>query len=58
MNNILPEPEFLKWWTSADVQVLFDRELESLMGSAEDKKQNEIRGQHKIAGAVLFDLIP
>ena len=26
--------EFLKWWTSADVQVLFDRELESLMGSA------------------------
>lgn len=26
--------EFLKWWTSAEVQVLFDRELESLMGSA------------------------
>lgn len=26
--------EFLKWWTSADVQILFDRELESLMGSA------------------------
>jgi len=32
------EPEacwqFLKWWTSADVQALFDREMESLMGSA------------------------
>lgn len=26
--------EFLKWWTSADVQTLFDREMESLMGSA------------------------
>lgn len=26
--------EFLKWWTSADVQALFDREMESLMGSA------------------------
>lgn len=26
--------EFLKWWTSAEIQVLFDRELESLMGSA------------------------
>ena len=26
--------QFLKWWTSADVQILFDRELESLMGSA------------------------
>ncbi len=25
---------FLKWWTSADVQTLFDREMESLMGSA------------------------
>ena len=26
--------EFLKWWTSADVQTLYDREMESLMGSA------------------------
>ncbi len=26
--------EFLKWWTSAEVQTLFDREMESLMGSA------------------------
>ncbi len=26
--------EFIKWWTSADVQTLFDREMESLMGSA------------------------
>lgn len=26
--------EFLKWWTSADTQTLFDREMESLMGSA------------------------
>lgn len=26
--------QFLKWWTSADVQTLFDREMESLMGSA------------------------
>ena len=26
--------EFLKWWTSKDVQVAFGRELESLMGSA------------------------
>lgn len=26
--------DFLKWWTSADVQTLFDREMESLMGSA------------------------
>ncbi len=26
--------EFLKWWTSADVQVRFARELESLMGAA------------------------
>ena len=26
--------EFIKWWTSAEVQTLFDREMESLMGSA------------------------
>jgi ABC-type glycerol-3-phosphate transport system substrate-binding protein len=26
--------EFLKWWTSAEVQTLYDREMESLMGSA------------------------
>ena len=26
--------KFLKWWTSADVQALYDREMESLMGSA------------------------
>ncbi len=26
--------EFLKWWTSADVQTLYDKEMESLMGSA------------------------
>jgi len=26
--------QFLKWWTSAEVQTLFDREMESLMGSA------------------------
>lgn len=26
--------EFLKWWTSAQVQTLYDREMESLMGSA------------------------
>lgn len=26
--------EFLKWWTSADVQTKFGREMESLMGSA------------------------
>lgn len=26
--------EFLKWWTSADVQTQYDREMESLMGSA------------------------
>ncbi|MCR5829272.1 MAG: extracellular solute-binding protein [Lachnospiraceae bacterium] len=26
--------QFLKWWTSADVQALYDREMESLMGSA------------------------
>lgn len=26
--------EFLKWWTSADVQVSYGREMESLMGSA------------------------
>ena len=26
--------EFIKWWTSADVQTLYDREMESLMGSA------------------------
>lgn len=26
--------EFLKWWTSKDIQVAFGRELESLMGSA------------------------
>ncbi|MCL2019084.1 MAG: extracellular solute-binding protein [Oscillospiraceae bacterium] len=26
--------EFLKWWTSADTQTLFGREMESLMGSA------------------------
>lgn len=26
--------EFLKWWTSAETQTLFDREMESLMGSA------------------------
>lgn len=26
--------EFVKWWTSADVQVRFGRELESLMGAA------------------------
>lgn len=26
--------KFLKWWTSADVQTLYDREMESLMGSA------------------------
>ena len=26
--------QFLKWWTSADVQALFDKEMESLMGSA------------------------
>ena len=25
---------FLKWWTSAEVQALYDREMESLMGSA------------------------
>lgn len=25
---------FLKWWTSSDVQALYDREMESLMGSA------------------------
>lgn len=32
------EPEacwqFLKWWTSTDVQALYDKEMESLMGSA------------------------
>ncbi len=26
--------EFLKWWTSADVQTMYGREMESLMGSA------------------------
>ncbi|MCR5432566.1 MAG: extracellular solute-binding protein [Lachnospiraceae bacterium] len=26
--------QFLKWWTSADVQALYDKEMESLMGSA------------------------
>ena len=26
--------QFLKWWTSAEVQTLYDREMESLMGSA------------------------
>ena len=26
--------EFIKWWTSAEVQTLYDREMESLMGSA------------------------
>lgn len=26
--------EFLKWWTSAEVQTLYDKEMESLMGSA------------------------
>ncbi|MCD7709071.1 MAG: extracellular solute-binding protein [Clostridiales bacterium] len=26
--------EFLKWWTSADVQIQYGREMESLMGSA------------------------
>ncbi|MGN1179769.1 MAG: extracellular solute-binding protein [Suilimivivens sp.] len=26
--------EFLKWWSSAEVQTLYDREMESLMGSA------------------------
>ena len=26
--------EFLKWWTSAEVQTLYDREMVSLMGSA------------------------
>ena len=26
--------EFLKWWTSKDVQVRFGREMEGLMGAA------------------------
>jgi len=26
--------EFLKWWTSAEIQTMFGREMESLMGSA------------------------
>ena len=26
--------QFIKWWTDADVQTLYDREMESLMGSA------------------------
>ncbi len=26
--------EFLKWWTSADTQIAYGREMESLMGSA------------------------
>ncbi len=26
--------EFLKWWTSADIQVLYGREMESLMGAS------------------------
>lgn len=26
--------EFLKWWTSAETQTLYDKEMESLMGSA------------------------
>jgi ABC-type glycerol-3-phosphate transport system substrate-binding protein len=34
MSTKEPSWEFLKWWTSAETQTLFGREMESLMGSA------------------------
>jgi ABC-type glycerol-3-phosphate transport system substrate-binding protein len=34
MSDRGPSWEFLKWWTSAETQIAFGREMESLMGSA------------------------
>jgi ABC-type glycerol-3-phosphate transport system substrate-binding protein len=34
MSNRDASWEFLKWWTSAETQIMFGREMESLMGSA------------------------
>ena len=41
--------EFLKWWTSADTQVRFGREMESLMGAA---------ARHPTANVEAFNRLP
>ncbi|MDR0325209.1 MAG: extracellular solute-binding protein [Oscillospiraceae bacterium] len=47
----LPEQswEFLKWWTSANTQTMFGREMESLMGAA---------ARHPSANIEAFDRLP
>jgi ABC-type glycerol-3-phosphate transport system substrate-binding protein len=41
--------EFLKWWTSADTQTMFGREMESLMGAA---------ARHPTANIEAFSRLP
>jgi len=41
--------EFMKWWTSAEAQTLFGREMESLMGAA---------ARHPTANMEAFSMLP